>query len=109
MTIEPTIGLAFLAGLISFISPCVLPLVPAYVGYMSGRATQAAGGQARGRLTTFMHGIFFVLGFTIFFVGFGLLTSAAAEFLKNIGVNIPTILTRLGGVAVILFGLYVMK
>lgn len=109
MIVEPTLGLALLAGLVSFISPCVLPLVPAYIGYMSGRATEAAGGSRRSRLITFTHGIFFVLGFTLFFVGFGLLTSAAANFLETLGINIPTILTRLGGVAVILFGLYVMK
>jgi cytochrome c-type biogenesis protein len=109
MNVEPTIGLAFLAGLVSFISPCVLPLVPAYVGYMGGQATTQASSEARGRFSTFLHGIFFVLGFTIFFVGFGLLTAAASQTLTKIGIDIPTILTRLGGVAVILFGLYVMK
>ncbi|MFP4323079.1 MAG: cytochrome c biogenesis protein CcdA [Anaerolineales bacterium] len=109
MTVEPTIGLALLAGFVSFISPCVLPLVPAYVGYMSGHATNAAGDTSRNKFGTFMHGVFFVLGFTIFFVGFGLLTAAAADFLTRAGIDIPTILTRLGGVAVILFGLYVMK
>jgi cytochrome c-type biogenesis protein len=107
MNVEPTIGLALLAGFVSFISPCVLPLVPAYVGYMGGQATAAA--EKRGQFTTFLHGIFFVLGFTIFFVGFGLLTAAASQTLTRLGIDIPTILTRLGGVAVILFGLYVIK
>jgi len=109
MNVEPTIGLALLAGLVSFISPCVLPLVPAYVGYMSGHATNAAADQQRGKFTTFAHGLFFVLGFTIFFVGFGLLTAKFSQELADLGIDIPTILTRLGGVAVILFGLYVMK
>ena len=104
-----SIGLAFMAGLVSFISPCVLPLVPAYVGYMGGRATTEADKESRNQFGTFIHGIFFVLGFTFFFVGFGLLTSAAADFLNDIGIDIPRLLTRLGGVAVILFGLYVMK
>ncbi len=104
-----SIGLAFMAGLVSFISPCVLPLVPAYVGYMGGRATTEAGKEQPRKFGTFLHGLSFVLGFTFFFVGFGLLTSAAASFLDSIGIDIPTILTRLGGVAVILFGLYVMK
>lgn len=103
------IGLAFIAGLVSFISPCVLPLVPAYVGYMGGMATAEAGKANRHKFGTFLHGVFFVLGFTIFFVGFGLLTAAAASFLDTIGIDIPTLLTRLGGVAVILFGLYIMK
>lgn len=109
MNVEPTIGLALLAGFVSFISPCVLPLVPAYIGYMSGHATTAVGEHGRGKFTTFVHGIFFVLGFTIFFVGFGLLTAAASDWLTQRGIDIPTIITRLGGVAVILFGLYVMK
>ncbi|MBZ0307496.1 MAG: cytochrome c biogenesis protein CcdA, partial [Anaerolineae bacterium] len=109
MNVEPTVGLALLAGLVSFISPCVLPLVPAYIGYMSGHATTAAGESGRGKFSTFLHGLFFVLGFTIFFVGFGLLTAAASDWLTQRGIDIPTIITRLGGVAVILFGLYVMK
>ncbi|MBI5929004.1 MAG: redoxin domain-containing protein [Chloroflexi bacterium] len=109
MNSDVSIGLAFLAGLVSFISPCVLPLVPAYVGYMGGRATTQASGVQRNRFGTFLHGIFFVLGFTVFFVGFGLITAAAASFLDKIGLDVETILIRLGGIAVILFGLYVMK
>lgn len=109
MDSDVSIGLAFLAGLVSFISPCVLPLVPAYVGYMGGRATTQASGVQRNKFGTFLHGIFFVLGFTVFFVGFGLLTAAAASFLDSIGLDVETILIRLGGIAVILFGLYVMK
>ena len=109
MSVEPTIGLALLAGFVSFISPCVLPLVPAYVGYMSGHATNAAGDRQRGKFSTFLHGLFFVLGFTFFFVGFGLLTAKFSQTLADLGIDIPTILTRLGGVAVIFFGLYVMK
>ena len=109
MNVEPTIGLAFLAGFVSFISPCVLPLIPAYVGYMSGQATRAAGDDKSHQFGTFLHGVFFVLGFTIFFVGFGVLTTAFSSFLESLGIDIPTILTRLGGVAVIFFGLYVMK
>src|SRR5690606_15897456 len=104
MLVEPTLSLALLAGFVSFISPCVLPLVPAYIGYMGGQATQS-----NSKFTTFLHGVFFVLGFTLLFVGFGLLTTAAAAFLARLGIDIPTILTRLGGVAVILFGLYVMR
>ena len=42
---EVTFGLAFIAGLVSFISPCVLPLVPAYIGYMGGRVTHTVSEQ----------------------------------------------------------------
>jgi cytochrome c-type biogenesis protein len=111
---DVTIGLAFLAGLISFISPCVLPLVPAYIGYMGGQATQQAQRQSsnlRQRFGTLTHGLFFVLGFTIFFVLFGLLTTAAVSSLTAIGAtesDVEHAIARVGGLAVILFGLHVM-
>ncbi len=117
MTGDVTLGLAFIAGIISFISPCVLPLVPAYVGYMGGRMTQqittsgTARSGARRRFGTFMHGVFFVLGFTLFFVIFGLLTTAAVSSLTSLGVTEAEVrdgIARLGGTAVIIFGLHVM-
>ncbi|MBN1679189.1 MAG: redoxin domain-containing protein [Anaerolineae bacterium] len=122
MSTDVTIGLAFVAGLISFISPCVLPLVPAYVGYMGGRMTRQASQQAphtsegfrggfRQRFGTLTHGLFFVLGFTLFFVLFGLLTTAAVSSLTALGVTEADVrdgIARVGGVAVILFGLHIL-
>lgn len=120
MTADVTVGLAFIAGIISFISPCVLPLVPAYVGYMGGRMTQQiarqdAAGQSRSalrsRFGTLTHGVFFVLGFTLFFVIFGLLTTAAVSSLTAFGVtegDVSDAIARVGGTAVILFGLHIM-
>ncbi|MEM6527853.1 MAG: cytochrome c biogenesis protein CcdA, partial [Chloroflexota bacterium] len=72
---ELTLGLAFAAGFISFISPCVLPLVPAYISYMGGRVTNTVAAQAAGggtvsqtgivtRLSTGIHSLFFVVGFS---------------------------------------------
>ena len=113
-----TLGIAFIAGLVSFISPCVLPLVPAYVGYMGGRlTTQVAaigvGGQAvvlaqRNRFGTFLHGVFFVLGFTFVFVTFGIILSAGSLALRGSVVDLQQILGRLGGLIILLFGLHVM-
>ncbi len=113
-----TLGIAFIAGLVSFISPCVLPLVPAYVGYMGGRlTTQVAaigvGGQAvvraqRNRFGTFLHGVFFVLGFTFVFVAFGIILSAGSLALRGSVVDLQQILGRLGGLIILLFGLHVM-
>ncbi len=117
---EITIGLAFAAGLISFISPCVLPLVPAYIGYMGGRVTntvaaQAAGGgtvtQSSGlaRVSTGMHSVFFVLGFALVFVSLGLLSTA---FIRQVGGSnislVTNIIGRVGGVLIIGFGLHFM-
>lgn len=114
--------LAFIAGLISFVSPCVLPLVPAYIGYMGGRVTRTvslqvgSGGAAalsnrdvKMRVNTFLHGVAFVLGFTLVFVVFGLLTTA---FLSRIGGQnvalVREIIGRAGGLLIIFFGLHFM-
>jgi len=117
---DVTLGLAFVAGIISFISPCVLPLVPAYIGYMGGRVTQqiqrgsSVDAQRRTfaqRFGTLTHGVFFVLGFTLFFVIFGLLTTAAVSSLTALGASESQVrdgIARVGGTAVILFGLHVM-
>ncbi len=117
---ELSISLAFIAGLLSFISPCVLPLIPAYVGYMGGQMTQkvtqgAESGASRRtlghRFHIFTHGVFFVLGFTLFFVVFGLLTTAAVSSLTALGIteaDIRLAIARVGGTLVILFGLHVL-
>ncbi len=100
---QVTVGLAFLAGLASFLSPCVFSLVPAYVGYLGGRA---AGGEGAGsnRLITFTHGLAFVLGFSIVFVVLGVAVSAAGGLLYDI----RTVLAKAGGIVVIIFGLHMI-
>ena len=67
-TSDLTLGLAVFAGLASFLSPCVLALVPAYIGYLSGRAAGGEGGT--NRWVTFSHGVAFVLGFSTVFILF---------------------------------------
>jgi cytochrome c-type biogenesis protein len=120
----PTIGLAFLAGFLSFISPCVLPLVPAYIGYMGGRLTHtvsaqvavgAGGGQVpmgtpiSQRFMIVLHTLAFVAGFTFIFVVLGLLTTA---FILQIGRQnialVEGLIARIGGLMVIFFGLHFM-
>jgi cytochrome c-type biogenesis protein len=98
-----TIGLAFLAGLASFLSPCVLSLVPAYIGYLGGRA---AGGESSGkdRLTTFMHGLAFVIGFSLVFVIFNILASALGLLLYEV----RSWLAKIGGIVIIIFGLHMI-
>ena len=120
MSGELTVSLAFIAGLLSFISPCVLPLIPAYVGYMGGQMTQKVAEAGKGgaprrtlgqRFHIFTHGIFFVLGFTLFFVVFGLLTTAAVSSLTALGItegDIRLAIARVGGTVVILFGLHIL-
>ena len=98
-----TIGLAFLAGLASFLSPCVFSLVPAYIGYLGGRA---AGGEANAssRWVTFTHGLAFVLGFSIVFIFLGLAVAAAGHFLYDLRYW----LAKIGGIVVIIFGLHMI-
>ena len=96
-----TIGLAFLAGLASFLSPCVFSLVPAYVGYLGGRA---AGGETTegNRFVTFTHGLAFVLGFSFVFIALGVATSTLGHVLFDLRFW----LAKIGGVVVIIFGLH---
>lgn len=98
-----TISLAFLAGLASFLSPCVFSLVPAYVGYLGGRA---AGGEGSGsnRFVTFTHGLAFVLGFSVVFVILGVAVSAAGGLLYDV----RSYLTKIGGIVVVILGLHMI-
>ena len=100
---QVTIGLAFLAGLASFLSPCVFSLVPAYIGYLGGRA---AGGEvtASNRFVTFTHGLAFVLGFSLVFITLGVASSAFGRLLFDL----RFILAKVGGIVVIIFGLHMI-
>jgi cytochrome c-type biogenesis protein len=100
---QVTVGLAFLAGLASFLSPCVFSLVPAYIGYLGGRA---AGGEAVGsnRFVTFTHGLAFVLGFSLVFITLGVASSAFGRLLFDL----RFVLSKVGGIVVIIFGLHMI-
>jgi cytochrome c-type biogenesis protein len=100
---QVTIGLAFLAGLASFLSPCVFSLVPAYIGYLGGRA---AGGEVTesNRFITFTHGLAFVLGFSLVFITLGIATSTLGRLLFDL----RFILAKVGGIVVIIFGLHMI-
>jgi cytochrome c-type biogenesis protein len=92
---------AFTAGLLSFLSPCVLPLIPSYVGFLTGMSVDELQGR---RGTALLHGLWFVAGFTLVFVLLGATASALGSLLREQ----QKWLGRLGGVLVILFGLYLI-
>ena len=94
----------FAAGLISFLSPCVLPLVPGYVSYVAGGSLEELrdDGLSRRRLAALMLSAFFVLGFTSVFVALGASASAVGTFL----LQHKTIFEYAAGGVIILFGLY---
>jgi cytochrome c-type biogenesis protein len=95
--------LVLLAGLLSFLSPCVLPLVPIYLGYLSG--SSVSGDSVSNRWQVFSQALFFVGGFTLIFVIlFGLPTTILAGALQQYADWI----TRVGGVVLISFGLHTM-
>jgi len=98
-----SVGLAFLAGLASFLSPCVFSLVPAYVGYLGGRAVGGENNSAN-RWITFSHGVAFVLGFSTVFVLLGVLDAFAGGLLYDLRFW----LAKIGGIVVIIFGLHMI-
>jgi cytochrome c-type biogenesis protein len=99
-----TIGIAALAGLASFLSPCVLALVPAYIGYLGGRSVTPSGHVVENRWVTFSHGLAFVLGFSLVFIILG----AAASAIGSLLYDLRGWLARIGGAVVVLFGLHTM-
>jgi cytochrome c-type biogenesis protein len=101
---DVTLPLAFLAGLASFLSPCVLALVPAYIGYLSGRSVTAEGVVVENRWETFGHGLAFVAGFSLVFIGLG----AAASLIGVLLYDLRIWLARIGGVIVVIFGLHML-
>ena len=99
---DPTVPIAFVAGLVSFLSPCVLPLVPGYLSYMSGLGTAEAGGRRSPRAG--LVAVVFVLGFTAVFVALGASATALGQLL---GAN-RGLLSRAGGVVIVAMGLVFM-
>ncbi|GHO86205.1 cytochrome c biogenesis CcdA family protein [Dictyobacter formicarum] len=100
-----SLGIAFIAGLASFLSPCVLPLVPIYLAQLVGPSVYQASNTQQTistRLATFLHAATFVLGFTIAFVALGATASTLGSFLRDH----LTILRQAGGIIMVLFGLH---
>lgn len=105
--IEVSFFAAFIAGLITFLAPCTLPLVPGYLGFISGIPLKDLEDPAMARKVRwkiFLNGFFFTLGFGAIFVilgtAIGLLGGALAQY--QIWLN------RIGGVLIILFGLFML-
>ncbi|MCS7283258.1 MAG: cytochrome c biogenesis protein CcdA [Anaerolineae bacterium] len=100
----PSLFLAALAGLASFLAPCVLPMVPAYIGYLSGRAVAGVdtGLSGKERFATFLHALAFVAGFTAVFVALGAAAGGVGRLLRADWVR------WIGGLIMVFFGLTLM-
>jgi len=90
---------AFLGGLLSFLSPCVLPLVPSYLGFVTGFTFDEMTNRRR---MAMLHAALFVLGFTLVFMLFGATATVLGRVLKYYQVWFQ----RIGGALIVLFGLY---
>ena len=100
---EPSFGLAiaFTAGILSFLSPCVLPLIPSYITFITGMGFEDV---TRSRRTTLLHASLFVLGFSLIFIALGVSATALGSLL----LAYRDLISRAGGVLVIVFGLYML-
>lgn len=101
-----SIGLAFLAGLVSFLSPCVLPIVPSYVSFITGMTLDELQHDPRGeaRRQAAIHAGLFILGFSALFIALGASATALGTVLRR---ALP-LLQQIGGVVIAGFGLYML-
>ncbi len=98
--VEVTFIAAFIAGVLSFLSPCVLPLIPGFLAYLSGTSLKDPS-----RTKMFVNSVFFVLGFGSVFALLGVLFNT---LLSTVSFTVQEWLSRIGGVIIILFGLYLV-
>lgn len=95
------LAIAFSAGLLSFLSPCVLPLIPSYVTFITGLSLEDV---SKARRTALVHSLLFILGFTLIFMALG----ATATVFGRVLLTQRYLLSRIGGALVIVFGLYLL-
>lgn len=101
-----SLGLAFLAGMVSFLSPCVFPIVPSYVGFVTGLTLDELkdGDRAHARRQAAVHAALFVLGFSLVFLALGASATVLGGVLRR---SLP-LLQQVGGLVIVGFGLYLL-
>ena len=105
--IEVSLFIALAAGLVSFLSPCVLPIVPGFLSYLAGvSSSDTETSESKKRWAIFLNSVFFVLGFTVVFAVLGVILNTVLE---AVAFDAQIWLARIGGALVIFFGLYLMK
>lgn len=99
---------AFIAGILTFLAPCTLPLLPGYLGFISGVSSkdlQDPTKEKSARMKVFLNGLFFVIGFTFVFILLGTIAGLFGQFLAGYRMW----LSRIGGIFVIIFGLFMLN
>ncbi len=106
MTQDVTIPFAFLGGLLSFASPCVLPLVPSYVSFISGISFEelTETNNSEIKKVIFANSVMFILGFSLVFVSLG----ASASFLGQLIMTYQDIIRKVGGIIIVLLGIHIV-
>jgi len=106
MEVTVSLPLAFLAGLVSFLSPCVLPVVPSFIVLVSGLTLEELreGTIRAARFAAVLHSMVFVAGFTAVFVSIGWAATSTGQVLAH---SLPW-LSRIGGAGLVVFGLYLL-
>ena len=99
--VEVGVFIAFTAGIFSFLSPCVLPLVPSYLTFVTGMSLEDLQ-EGVDRKTTFAHSLLFVVGFSSIFIMLGASASFLGQFFRAYEVWI----TRIGGMVIVLLGMH---
>ena len=99
--IDLNIGIALVAGVLSFLSPCILPLIPAYLSLMGGTSLQNLRESGSKRRSTFLNTVFFVIGFTIVFMTLGILFSTTFALFGGV----TRIINIVAGSIVIILGI----
>ena len=102
MTQNVNLAIAFFAGVLAFFSPCFLPLVPAYLIYITGLSFEEIQ-KVRGM--TIVHSLLFILGFTIVFTSLGMAAGLAGQFFFQFA----NVIRIMGGLLVVFLGLYLMR
>lgn len=102
---ELTLIAAFFAGLASFVSPCVLPLVPAYLSYLAGVSLKDGSKDEHAKQKIFLNSFFFVLGFVVIFALFGVIINS---LFFNVSYNLTQTISKIGGIIIIIFGFFTL-
>jgi cytochrome c-type biogenesis protein len=107
MTTEVSIPLAFLGGILSFVSPCVLPLVPSYISFITGISFEEITSDDGRELkkVIFFNSLLFILGFSTVFV---VILGASAQIFGSVFMEYQSVIRKIGGIVIVLLGIHII-